>query len=104
MKTGFLIVSMFFLVAMPVFADDTIKIENNSFGVIRESQTDSAQNLILYIQNENCIAKYRVMVNEIVLGKGELNVQVLKKYIPFGNQDLEIGCGTLKSVSIVRQN
>jgi len=102
MKTRFLIIPMFFLVAMPVFAGDSIKIENNSFGVIRESQADITSGLILFIQNRNCIANYRVSIDEVILGEGEVNVKVVKRYIPFGNQVLQMNCGTLDSITIER--
>ena len=76
------------------------EIENHSFGVIRENSSTQNQALLLYISNQDCVAKYRVAVNELIIGDGEIDVKKFKKTIPFGSSTIQITCGTQNSLSV----
>lgn len=61
-------------------------IENNSFGVI----TDKNKPLVVFIQNNEGAAKYKVVFKEIVLGEGSLDLSGIAKRIQFGETQITI--------------
>lgn len=93
-------INLLLLMSLPVIADGVIKIENNSFGVVRENHDNNNGGLILFVNNNNCVSMYRVAMKELILGEGEMDVKGFKKYIQFGNEVLEIACETQNALSI----
>ena len=66
----------------------SLLIENNSFGVIR----DKSQELILFVQNTDCVGKYKVVHKEIVLGEGTVDLSSLTKSIHLGDSEIRFLC------------
>ena len=97
-KTVFFVLTLSLIVlgTFPSEADQTIRIENHSFGVITEDQiyskSDQRERLALYISNKDCIARYAVVMGGIVIGEGEIDCKRLPQTIPFGKINLYILC------------
>ena len=81
----------------------TLTIDQESFGVFYENPTFTDKGLILFIDNDKCVAKYRVVHNEVVVGSGQINTRAREKIIPFGTTTLRIECGSLNALTITRQ-
>jgi len=73
-----------------------IVIENNSFGVIR----DKSQELILFVLNTDCIANYKVVHKEIVLGEGTIDLSSLTKSINLGDTRIKFLCVAGKELNV----
>ena len=71
-------------------------IENNSFGVIR----DKSQELILFVHNTDCIAKYKAVHKEIVLGEGTIDLSSLTKSINLGDTKIKFLCVAGKELNV----
>ncbi len=84
---GALLLSLLVLPPAAVFAE-TKRIPNHTFAIFQSRRGD----VFLHIQNDDCQAKYRAVVNETVLGEGTIDVDVTEKIIPFGDADLYIRC------------
>ena len=74
---------------MPAYSQEPpaeFNIENNSFGVIK----DKSEQLVMFIQNNEAQAIYKIVFNEIVLGEGSIDVRGKQKVIPFGDIKITI--------------
>lgn len=106
-----LIVSEFILFPMqspaattdPLSTGQQLSIAHESFGVLYESPTFTNKGLILFVDNDRCVAKYRVVLDEIVIGSGQLNVRAKDRLVPFGTTTLRFVCGTANELLITRQ-
>jgi hypothetical protein len=87
----------------PLSAHQSVTVEHEGFGVIYESPTFSDRGLILYVDNNRCVAQYRIVRNEIVVGNGQLNVRTKEKQIPFGTAILRFECDLSNALVITRQ-
>lgn len=63
-------------------------IPNHAFALIQSRSGD----MYVHIQNDNCTASYRAVVNQIVLGEGTVEVGVREVAIPFGHVHLYLRC------------
>jgi hypothetical protein len=69
---------------------------DDSFGVIR----DKSQELILYVQNTDCVGKYKVVHKEIVLGEGTIDLNSLINTIQLGDSKIEFLCVAGKDLKV----
>jgi len=84
-------------------ANDTIQIDDNSFGVFYESPMNTDKGLVLYVSNNNCIGKYRITTNELVVANGEVNARGPAKIIHFGNAKFRLDCGPQQALTLIRE-
>ncbi|MGD8568395.1 MAG: hypothetical protein PVJ39_09930 [Gammaproteobacteria bacterium] len=78
-------------------------IEHESFGVLYESPTFTNKGLILFVDNDRCVAKYRVVLDEIVIGSGQLNARAKERLVPFGITTLRFDCDMANALVITRE-
>ena len=83
---GALILSL--LIPSIAASAETKRIENHAFAIFQSR----SGNVFLHIQNNDCQAKYRAVVNETILGEGTVDVGVTETLIPFGRADLILRC------------
>lgn len=98
----FLSLTMAF-VLLPVYAGETINIDDDSFGVFYEHPMNSDKGLILYINNSNCMGKYRIANNELIIAEGEINAKGPSKGIYLGSTKLRVDCGVQHGMKITRE-
>ena len=98
MKKMLPIITLLLVVAWTLNADanQVVKIESHSFGVITEDQrypdSGKCERLALYIRNERCVARYKIVLGGVVLGEGEIDCKRLPKTIQLGKTNLYILC------------
>lgn len=63
-------------------------IPNHAFAIFQSRSGD----MYLHIRNDDCTASYRAVVNETVLGEGNLEVGVNEVVVPFGDANLYLRC------------
>jgi hypothetical protein len=87
----------------PLTTGQELEVEHESFGVLYESPTFTNKGLILFVDNDRCVAKYRVVLGEIVIGSGQLNVRAKERLVPFGTATLRFACDMTNALVITRE-
>lgn len=93
------------------YAGQSITIYNHTFGIITVDETQISDEKIddecikkykrvtAFIQNENCVAAYKIAVGETIIGEGTLDFRNFRsKSIQLGQTKFGVGCkisGTL---------
>ena len=110
MKRIFLFVLSILIVGLASNAlsnEQKIRILNKSFGVVYDQGTfveskssdgntvkieNCSDRAYIYFENDNCLASYKVLIGDNILGQGELDLVNLSHQFTIGRTTFKTGC------------